>query len=267
MALSGAAEEYRRGMRDVSSFARLVPLVFVPLALSLASSARAEETSRSVNEGMHPDFLLHRRHTIAEVEAGILALPNAPISGRIGGDTPFGPIAKGDATLLTGLHLLYRGDELWAIGAGASFGPQPTADDEYGGASGLSRSHARSYLKLVTEGRVIPLRFRTIEGWVGLTFGAVIVADRYVTNTPEPVPPILGSKEVTVRTEGLAMGVQGGIDWLFTERLVAGLAVRLDEWLLPSERRCSAITTDCSTLNGSVTAVEVGIKLGYRIPL
>src|SRR5439155_26199587 len=102
-----------------------------------------------------------------------------------------------------------------------------------------SRSHARSYLQLGTEGRYIPIHLKTLEAWVGLTFGAVIIADRYVTNSGEDVPQLLGTKEVTVRTEGLSFGIQGGLDWMFAERLVAGLALRLDKWLLPSAARCA----------------------------
>jgi hypothetical protein len=252
--------------RTASSF-----VVIAILAATTTHDARAqEEESRTVGEGSSgaADYLINRRHTVAEAEAGIIALPSAPISGhRAGGNTPFGTIGKGDATLQTGVHLLYRGGREWSIGAGALFGPRPTSDDEYGGASGLSRSHARSYLQLGTEGRYIPVHLKTLEAWVGLTFGAVVVADRYTTNSGDAVPSILGTKEVTIRTEGLSFGLQTGVDWMFAERLVAGLALRLDKWLLPNAQKCGAITIDCATLTGPVEAIEIGVKIGYRLPL
>src|SRR5262249_18165901 len=163
----------------------------------------------------------NRRHTVAEAEIGVIALPTAPISGHRGGDTPIGTIGKGDATLQTGVHLLYRGGREWAIGAGTLFGPRPTAGGEYGRARRRWGTHARSYLTIGTEGRYIPVHLKTLEAWVGATFGAVVIADRYVTNSAVSVPAILGSKEVTVRTEGLSLGLQAGLDWMFAERLVA----------------------------------------------
>lgn len=208
-----------------------------------------------------------RPHTIAEFEAGIIALPAAPISAaQRGGDTPLGTIGTGDATLQTGMHLLYRGDPEWALGAAAFFAPSPTSDDEYGGLTGLSRTHSRSYMWFAVEGRYVPLRTKWIEGWVGLSAGGVIVADRFGTDTGEQKPAVLGTPDVTVRTEGYAVGVHAGASWLLTARWVAGAAIRADRWFLPGSPQCSPIG-DCATLTGSVEAFEFGLRVGYRIPL
>jgi hypothetical protein len=244
--------------------------VLIAIAASAPRDARAQDVQKLSEHPSGTDFsdlLINRKHTVAELEAGILALPTAPISaGQRGGDTPFGTIGKGDATLQTGVHLLYRGGRDWAIGAGGLFAPQPTSDDLPPALSGLRRSHSRSYLFLGTEGRYIPVHWRTLEGWFGFTIGGIIIADRYTTKSPEQVPSILGTKEVTIRTEGFAAGIQAGADWMFAERLVAGIALRLDKWLLPDTPRCSPIG-DCSTLTGPVDAVELGLKIGYRLPL
>jgi hypothetical protein len=216
--------------------------------------------------------LLDRSHTVAEAEAGILALPSAPISAsNRGGSTPIGAVGNGDATIEIGAHILYRADREWAIGAGATFAPKPTSDSNFGGgAGGLSRTHERSYLFLGGEFRFFPLRSRWIEFWVGATGGAIIVADRFNTNNAPVVPSLLGTNQVTVDTGGLALGGQTGLDYLITDSLKVGLAVRGDVWLLPNQARqvssCDAIG-DCPTLHGAVAAFEVGVTVGYRIPL
>jgi hypothetical protein len=186
--------------------------------------------------------------------------------------TPVGPVGNGDATLQTGLHLIYRATREWAIGAGALFAPRPTSDPNYGGASGLSRSHSRSYLFLGAEGRYIPLRTRWIEAWGGITAGAIIIGDRFTTNNAPAVPSLLGTNTVTVSTEGFALGLELGIDYLISDELSVGLVLRGDRWTLPSQKPFSQQTScdpigDCPTLTGSAAAFEVGLSVGYRIPL
>ena len=218
---------------------------------------------------------LDRPHTVAVVEAGIIALPTAPISAAFqGGATPFGKVGKGDATILTGLHLLYRANRDWAIGATAMFAPRPTSDPNYTDASsGLTRTHSRSYLFLGGEARYYPLRLRWLEGWIGVESGGVIIADRFTTNAPA-VPSFLGTTTVTVSTEGFAVGVQTGADYLITDQIVLGVALRADGWVLPSSGQkpfsqasaCDAVG-DCPTISGSVAAFEFGLTLAYQLAL
>lgn len=236
---------------------------------SVSREAAVAPAARPV-EGAADDALariIDRPHTIAELEAGIIALPNAPISpGQRGGDTPLLPkIGRGDATLQTGIHVLYRWSRNYALGAGALFAPSPTSDEEYGGLSGLRRTHARSYLFLGMEGRYIPVHYKYFEAWVGLSGGAVIIADRFTTEA-SPVPPILGTPDVTIRTEGLAVGAQAGGTYYLTENWIAGANLRGYHWILPESRQCSPIG-DCATLSGSVQAFELGLTIGYRLPL
>ncbi len=247
------------------------------LLVALASLASARPASAEDAPSEHPS-LLDRPHTVAELEVGIIALPNAPISpANRGGQTPIGTVGNGDATVQTGLHLLYRATREWAFGAGMTFAPRPTSDPNYGGASGLSRTHARSYLFLGGETRYFPVRSRWFEAWLGMTGGVVVIADRFTTNGTPDVPSILGTNTVTVSTEGFAIGVQAGADYLVTDQFVIGLALRADQWILPSqpnqtflpfatEASCDTIG-DCRTLTGSVRAFEVGVTIGYRLPL
>ncbi len=247
----------------------LVPLgVLVVAAVAPCSVARADDALQE------PTSLIERPHTMAELEAGIIALPSAPISAaNRGGSTPLGTVGNGDATVQTGVHIIYRINKEWAIGAGTIFAPRPTTDPNYLG-GGVPRTHSRSYLFLGGEARYFPLRSRWFEGWVGLTAGALLIADRFTNNaTPDP-PPILGTKTTTVSTEGFAVGVQLGGDYLVTDQWVVGLALRADRWILPTQSQkpfsettsCDAIG-DCPTLTGSVAAFELGVTVGYRIPL
>ncbi len=251
-----------------------------PSIANAAADTEANEASQGVvvpppaaapHEGAANDALariIDRPHTVAELEAGIIALPNAPISqGQRGGDTPIvGRIGRGDATIQTGLHVLYRWNRQYALGAGAIFAPSPTSDTEYGGLSSLPRTHSRSYLFLGMEGRYIPVHYKYFEAWVGLSSGAVIVADRFSTEAGDEVPEILGRRDVTIRTEGFAIGAQAGGTYYLTENWLAGANIRGYHWILPEERRCSSIG-DCATLSGSVQAFEMGLTIGYRLPL
>lgn len=221
----------------------------------------------SVRADDAPPSPLARPHTVATFEAGILALPSAPISAsQRGGDTPFGAFGTGDATIQTSVHLLFRASPEWAIGAGVLFAPQPTSDDQYGGLTGLRRTHSRNYLVIGANGAYFPLRSRWVEAHIGVGAGGVIVADRFTTDAGDAVPIILGQKEVTLRSEGLATSAQIGVDWMFSDRWVAGFAAGGGLWFLPGTARCSVIG-DCTTLLGVVETVQLGLTIGYRIPL
>jgi hypothetical protein len=217
-------------------------------------------------------LLLDRPHTVAEIEAGIIVLPSAPISAaNRGGATPLGPVGNGDATVQTGMHLIYRPTREWAIGAGALFAPNPTSNTGFGTGL-LKRTHSRSYLFLGAEGRYFPVHSRWFEAWVGLTAGGLIVADRFATDDAPAVPSILGTNTVTVSTEGFAIGGQIGANYFITDQWVVGLTLRGDSWFLPTQKPFSQETScdpigDCPTLTGTVAAFEMGISVGYRIPL
>jgi hypothetical protein len=261
-------------MAVTPAFRKLACIAAGGLAVLVPASARAQATAQATPQPQHDHpSLLDRPHTVAEFEAGIIALPGAPIStANQGGATPIGRVGNGDATVQTGLHLLYRATREWAIGAGALFAPRPTSDTNYGGASGLPRTHSRSYLFLGGEARYFPFRSRWIEAWVGVTFGALIIGDRFSTESAPAVPAILGTNTVTSSTEGFAIGGQIGADYLISDQWVLGLTLRGDGWVLPNEKTFSQQTScdpigDCPTLTGTVAAFEVGLGVGYRIPL
>jgi len=247
---------------------RLPPILLFFGVLAAAPGAAAEDPKTE-----HPS-LLDRPHTVAELEAGIISLPSAPISqSNQGLATPLGTVGSGDTTVETGLHLLYRATGDWAFGASVLFAPRPTNSPTNGGASNLPRSYSRSYLFMGGEVRYYPLRSRWFEAWFGAAAGALIIADRFYTESAPQVPSILGSNEVNVSTEGFAAGAQIGGNYLINDSLVIGLVMRADEWVLPSQALFVQQTSpcdpigDCRTLKGTVQAFEVGLTFGYRIPL
>ncbi len=209
--------------------------------------------------------IIDRPHTVAYAEVGALALPTAPISQK----QESGSIAilRGDVAIQTGVHILYRWNRQFAAGATGLFAPSPlTVNHEYGGLRSLPRTHSRTYLFLGGEGRYIPLHTGFVEAWVGLSAGGIIVADRFTTDVGDAVPEILGQKQVTIRTEGFAMGAQSGFSYYLTEHWIAGADLRAYAWFLPSTPRCSSIG-DCASLSGVVEAFELGVTIGYRLAL
>jgi hypothetical protein len=214
--------------------------------------------------------VISRPHTVAELEAGAIVLPGAPISpAQRGGSLPAGlAIGKGDATAQLGIHTLYRATPSFALGAVVLFAPTPTSDSSYGlgGSSGLSRTHSRDYLFVGAETRWIPFHYKLFEGWLGAQAGAIIIADRFTTNNAGAASPETGAPQVDERTEGFSAGGQLGISYSFNESFVVGFTLRVDGWLLPSVPQCSAIR-DCTTLLGSALVFEGGFLFGYRLPL
>jgi hypothetical protein len=248
---------------------------FVCTALLATSGIASADTPLPVESQstFERSSLLDRPHTVAELEAGVLALPNAPISpANEGGSTPLGKFGKGDATLATGIHFLYRGGRDWGVGASAYFAPFPTEDTNYVANTTITRTHSRSYLSLGPEFRWFPIRFRWIELWLGATAGVIVIGDRFSTDGAG-VPSDLGSRQYTVSTTGFSAGGALGGDYMLSDNWVVGLRLRSEFWTLPNivtnpsqDPSCSSIA-DCPTLGGRVFAFQIGLSIGYRIPL
>ena len=215
------------------------------------------------------DWVLRRKHTIAELEVGFIALPNAPISPSEKGETS--PSARS----VTATRRPASG--CTSSTAAAPTGPSaparssaPTRRQTTTLVNGITRTHSRDYLWMGGEGRYIPLHLKTVEAWIGIAVGGVVVADRFTTQLPirAQVATDLGTSQVTVRSEGFSLGLQAGGDWQLGENLLVGLALRFDNWILPAAgtEQCTPIG-DCATLSGPVTEIEVGLRVGYRIRL
>lgn len=253
----------------------VVPAVAFAILAALPSLANADTPPPRIDaqSTFERSSLLDRPHTVAELEAGVLALPNAPISpANEGGATFLGKVGKGDATLATGIHFLYRGGRDWGVGASAYFAPFPTADTNYVAHTTITRTHSRSYLSLGPEARWFPIRFKWFELWLGATAGVIVIGDRFSTDGAG-VPSDLGSRQYTVSTTGFSAGLASGGDYMISDNWVVGLRLRGELWRLPQivtnpaeDPSCSSIT-DCPTLGGTVFAFQIGLSIGYRIPL
>jgi len=245
-----------------------VALPLLALGLGISSAAHADDVEKwndALDRGV-----ISRPHTVAELEAGAIVLPSAPISlAQRGGNLPVGlEIGKGDATIQLGMHLLYRATPTWEIGAEVLFAPRPTSDTGYGlgGSSGLQRTHSRDYLAIGAELRWIPLHYKLFEGWIGTQAGGIIIADRFTTTNAGAYSPEFGAPQVNERTEGFFAGGQVGVSYSFSESFMVGFTLRVDGWLLPSTPQCSAIG-DCATLRNGAAVFEGGFLFGYRLPL
>jgi hypothetical protein len=208
-----------------------------------------------------------RVHTLAELSLGVLALPFAPLSERRRGGSFFiGPIGRGDATPLLGLNVRVHDGQWFAAGAALQLGISPTSDDQYGGSTGLVRVHSRSYMTLEGEARLIPFRSGRFEGWFGGAGGVAIISDRFATDAGLQKPTVLGVQTYSLGTQGLLLGLRGGVSWNAFESLAVGLVLKGDMWVLPSEGRCTPIG-DCAAVTGINAAFQLALTVGYRIPL
>src|SRR6185437_11331189 len=90
-------ERLQRAERPMA-LSRALRVSLVASGLFAALPVAAEEP------GPEQRTILDRRHTVAEAEAGIIALPSAPISAaNRGGSTPIGSVGNGDATIELGV--------------------------------------------------------------------------------------------------------------------------------------------------------------------
>jgi hypothetical protein len=230
----------------------------------VAPEPASNEEHASPMAGLH--FLAHP-HSLAMLEAGIIALPFAPISQATrGGATPFGAVGTGDSTLLMGLRTLFRLDPSWGLGAGILLGPRPTTEEYALPGTDIERIHSRSYFTVSGELRYFPVRISWVEIWCGVIGGIVTIADRYETANAPRLPKILGTPATTVRTEGLSLGAQIGADGMLTERWTLGVTLRSQAWVLPTTARKNAFG-DVATVTGLVAVEEVAVNVGYRIGL
>lgn len=204
---------------------------------------------------------LQKPYTQVEGGLGMLTLPATDVCL-----TAPNTCTRGDVTPQGYVWMLYRAEGFYAIGAGAGYAPSTRTDTPQRTYANLDRSHKRDYLTIDMVGRYYALRSQWLEGWVGVTFGGVVVYDHYNTKTEDPSAPILGPSGVVVRTEGLSTGIAAGLGWTFAANWSVETALRSAWWFLPSTRAC-APTGDCATLGNDVAMFTLGIGVAYRIAL
>ena len=204
---------------------------------------------------------LDKPYTQGEAGIGMLTLPATKVCL-----TAPNTCTRGDASAEGYVWMLHRASRRFAIGAGATYAPATSTDTPQKTYSNLSRSHEREYVMADIMGRYYALRSDWLEGWLGMTLGAVVVNDRYTTKTENPSAPIIGPSGVMMRSEGLSMGIAAGLGWTFTTNWSLEASLRSAWWFLPDTRAC-APTGDCATLSGNVAVFTLGAGVAYRIAL
>jgi hypothetical protein len=244
----------RNGTLRTHSFLCLGSLV----GLWWSLPARAEETTKARIE--HPVPQLQLPYTLAQLGVGLLAMPAASVCLSPGSCT------KGDTSLELDFWQMYRANSLFAVGAGASVAIQPNTDPP-ASASGVSRSHTRSYFLVEAQGRYYLIRSLPFEAWAGATVGGIIVSDRYtIEGGDKPTAAIIGPRASILRTEGLTMGAIVGAHWTIAPNWAVGFSVRYLRWFLP-HTAATTVFLDRATLTDQQSAVNFGISCAYRIAL
>ncbi len=251
----------RRPARGEATDARLhSPLrLFSCLVMSgcwlAAPSANAEPTPLP-----EPRDLV-RPHGAAEFGFGLLTLPGAEVCVDVsqGCET-------GDTSLELHAWQLFRVSQELALGAGLTMALTPSTDAPRRDPPGITRDHARRYLTIEATGRYYALVQRSFESWLGATSGLVVLSDRFTPQNTEDDRALIGAPGVTIRTEGLTVGLAGGVDVALAPNWSLGTSLRMALWFLPSESARSPLGDEAS-LSGRVLMFDLGLSVAYRLNL
>jgi hypothetical protein len=228
--------------------------------LLLAAPAAAEETSaarRAMDAKEHD-----RAHALAELSAGMLALPAAEVCLKSLTDC-----SRGELSVAVGIDFLYR-FRSFGIGAGIEWATT-VRNDAAQGAAELNRHHSRSYFLVEAQARWYFVRVKAWEFWAGGAAGGVVINDSWSVEAdrkPYADTAFIGPRAATVGTEGLTVGVGLGAEWSFGQNWSLGTKLRYSNWVLPFTRKMSP-TGDVASLSGRIDMIDVGLVIAYRIAL
>lgn len=204
-----------------------------------------------------------RAHSIFHVGVGLQAFPAAKVCPDVTevcepGETSFA---------LSVQNLGRLGD--FGLGAGVSwaFGMRPGQSSRGDPDGALERRHSRSYF--VVEGllRYYLPTFHSWEWWVGASLGGVVLSDSWSTQDdrePYADTQLVGPDALTVRTEGLTVGLGAGGYWRFADRWLFGTRLGYANWVFPQERELTPLG-DAASLAGRVDIFDLGLVVGFRI--
>ncbi len=249
------AKAAKRPVRRTHHFNAIAPLGLFLVATLSTEFARAQSDENLA-------FDQSRFHGKAEVGLGLLGLPNAAVCTN---RAIFG-CKRGDSSPMLEVWQLFRPSPLFAVGAGVTLGLFPIADAPQREPQGVSRDHRRGYFTVEMMARWYWLRGSVWESWVGATGGLVAVSDTYATNNDVTDQAILGPRGVTIRSEGLALGVAAGVSESLSDSWTIGAGLRFGLWSLPKSPARDALGDEASLI-GRVATIVVGINVGYRLQL
>jgi hypothetical protein len=194
---------------------------------------------------------------IAEGNVGLLTLPAAEVCAERSAGCK-----RGDVSFALEVWQLYRMNQRVAFGAGLVLGLIPTAhprqDPEV-----VERDHTRSYLTVEGALRYYPYVGESVEIWGGLVGGLVVVNDRFQVANGRDDRALLGTRGVTIRTEGGSVGVATGLAYRISEHWSLGGTFRYTTWFLPQRPATDPLGSEAS-LTGRNTVLSVGVGLAYR---
>jgi hypothetical protein len=224
--------------------------------LAVATNANAQKFEESTTTG---DPNSERLVGMAEVGLGWVVLPGAQVCGDAG-------CSRGDSSLMLEAWQLFRANGVFAVGAGLTLGLIPTTDAPRQDPEGIEREHTRRYFTVEGTVRYYPYLEETLEAWVGLTGGLVVVSDRFESREGRQEIELVGPQGVTIRTEGYAVGVAVGGAYLFAPNWSLGASFRYANWFLPQEPETDPLGDEAS-LVGRNGVFGLGVTVAYRVPL
>jgi hypothetical protein len=202
---------------------------------------------------------MDRPHTLVEISTGFLVLPDAQVCKSC---------QYGEFSLPLAIQNLYRW-HAFAVGAGVEWATSLRTDPETNGAAALQRTHSRTYFLVEGQGRYYFIRARAWDWWAGASIGLVVVDDFYqVLADRQPYSDVdfIGLPGQTLGTVGFTLGAGVGGEWSFAPNWSVGPSLRYWNWFLPN-RRAETPTEDPASLAGRLDAIELGIRIGYRLAL
>jgi hypothetical protein len=157
----------------------------------------------------------------------------------------------------------------FGFGAGVEWGlglrPTKVAGDPE-----LERKHTRTYFLVEGQFRYYLPPFINWDWWIGTSVGLVVINDSWTTLADrEPYSDVdfVGPKATSLRTEGLSTALGIGGLWNFYDRFVFGAQFRYANWLLPRDREKAPLEGDQASFAGRLDVLQVGVLVGYAIPL
>lgn len=237
---------------------------WLPTAALLALLLGARESKAHEGGQPHPggSVDLDRLTGMVEVALGWLLLPGANVCV----EPSVAGCSSGDSSLDIEAWQLFRVRRTFAAGAGIVLGLTPTTDAPRQDPPGVSRDHARRYFTVESTARYYAVTAKTFEAWVGLTAGLVVVSDRFESTEGQSDKALVGPRGVTIRTEGLTVGLAVGGAYLLSQNWAVGANVRYGSWFLPKKPAESPFGDEAS-LRGQNNVLSAALTLTYRVPL
>jgi hypothetical protein len=238
---------------------RALALSFGVFVFALSRAASAEPSVAGASGGaLLPEARLARglaaleRPTgIAEAGFGWLTLPGA--------DVCVVECSRGDTSFEVDVWQLYRANRRFALGAGILLGLVPTN-------SGADANHSRRYMTVEGTVRYYPYVGESVEWWVGINGGLVVVSDSYEVARRPSDHALLGPTADTIRTEGGSIGIAGGPVLSLAPHWTLGATLRYGHWFLPTRPAEDALGNQAS-LTGRNMMFTLGVNVAFRMDL